>query len=79
MSQRRPDGSNASRGKGVLSPAASHEQASGVRLSLDEFEAIRLADLEELKQVDAARSMRVSRPTFSRSSHRREKKWQMAW
>jgi predicted DNA-binding protein (UPF0251 family) len=38
----------------------------GVRLSLDEFEAIRLADLEELKQEDAARLMRVSRPTFSR-------------
>ena len=37
-----------------------------VRLSLDEFEAIRLADLEELKQVDAARLMHVSRPTFSR-------------
>ena len=38
----------------------------GVRLSLDEFEAIRLADLEELKQIDAARLMHVSRPTFSR-------------
>lgn len=38
----------------------------GVSLSLDEFEAIRLADFEELKQVDAARLMHVSRPTFSR-------------
>ncbi len=38
----------------------------GVRLSLDEFEAIRLADLEKLKQVDAAQLMHVSRPTFSR-------------
>lgn len=38
----------------------------GVYLSLDEFEAIRLADLEELKQIDAARLMHVSRPTFSR-------------
>jgi predicted DNA-binding protein (UPF0251 family) len=37
-----------------------------VRLSLDEFEALRLADLEELKQADAAKLMRVSRPTFSR-------------
>ena len=37
-----------------------------VRLSLDEFEAIRLADLEELKQIDAAKLMHVSRPTFSR-------------
>ncbi|MFH0941318.1 MAG: DUF134 domain-containing protein [Candidatus Omnitrophota bacterium] len=37
-----------------------------VRLSLDEFEAMRLADLEGLKQVDAARLMHISRPTFSR-------------
>ena len=37
-----------------------------VGLSLDEFEAIRLADLEGLKQTDAARLMHVSRPTFSR-------------
>jgi predicted DNA-binding protein (UPF0251 family) len=41
-------------------------QLQGVRLSLDEFEALRLADLEELKQVDAAQLMHVSRPTFSR-------------
>lgn len=38
----------------------------GVVLSLDEYEAIRLADLEGLKQVDAAKLLRVSRPTFSR-------------
>lgn len=38
----------------------------GVYLSLDEFEALRLADLLELKQVDAAKGMRISRPTFSR-------------
>jgi predicted DNA-binding protein (UPF0251 family) len=37
-----------------------------VRLSLDEFEAIRLADLKDLKQIDAAKLMHVSRPTFSR-------------
>jgi predicted DNA-binding protein (UPF0251 family) len=37
-----------------------------VSLTLDEFEAVRLACLEELKQVDAARRMKVSRPTFSR-------------
>jgi len=37
-----------------------------VRLSIDEFEAIRLADFEELKQVDAAKLMHISRPTFSR-------------
>ena len=37
-----------------------------VYLTLDEFEAIRLADLKELKQVDAAKRLRISRPTFSR-------------
>ena len=38
----------------------------GVCLTLDEFEAIRLADLEELKHADAAKMMKVSRPTFTR-------------
>ena len=38
----------------------------GVCLTLDEFEALRLADLEGLKQVDAARRLKISRPTFSR-------------
>ncbi|MFH1854521.1 MAG: DUF134 domain-containing protein [Candidatus Omnitrophota bacterium] len=38
----------------------------GVSLTLDEFEAIRLADLEGLRQVDAAKGMKISRPTFSR-------------
>jgi hypothetical protein len=37
-----------------------------VYLSLDEFEAVRLACLKELKHVDAAKKMKVSRPTFSR-------------
>jgi predicted DNA-binding protein (UPF0251 family) len=37
-----------------------------VCLSLDEFEAVRLACLEGLKQIDAAKLMKVSRPTFSR-------------
>jgi len=37
-----------------------------VSLTLDEFEAVRLACLEGLKQVDAAKLMRISRPTFSR-------------
>ncbi|MDP8262441.1 MAG: DUF134 domain-containing protein [Candidatus Ancaeobacter aquaticus] len=38
----------------------------GVSLSLDEFEAIRLADFMNLKQEDAAKNMKISRPTFSR-------------
>jgi hypothetical protein len=41
-------------------------QLKGVFLRLDEFEAIRLADLEELKQENAAKLMHVSRSTFSR-------------
>jgi uncharacterized protein len=35
-------------------------------MTLDEFEAIRLADLEQLYQEAAAEQMSVSRPTFSR-------------
>ena len=38
----------------------------GVRLTLDEFEAVRLADLDGLKQVDAAKRLKISRSTFSR-------------
>ena len=37
-----------------------------VTLTLDEFEAIRLADLEGLYQEQAAERMQVSRPTFGR-------------
>jgi predicted DNA-binding protein (UPF0251 family) len=46
----------------------------GVYLTLDEFEAVRLADLEGLRQEDAAKKMRISRPTFSRiitSAHKK--------
>jgi uncharacterized protein len=43
-----------------------HDSLEGVRLSLDEFEAVRLSALEGLKQEDAARLMKISRPTFSR-------------
>jgi len=37
-----------------------------VVLTMDEFEAIRLADLEGLYQEEAAEKMKVSRPTFGR-------------
>lgn len=37
-----------------------------VELGLDEFEAIRLADLEGLYQTDAAKQMGVSQATFGR-------------
>ena len=45
-----------------------------VNLTLDEFEAVRLADLGALYQEQAATQMGVSRPTFSRiveSAHRK--------
>lgn len=35
-------------------------------LPLDEFEALRLADVEGMPQLDAARLMGISRQTFSR-------------
>lgn len=37
-----------------------------VKLLLEEYEAIRLADHQKLSQVEAAKLMGVSRPTFSR-------------
>ena len=45
-----------------------------VVMTLDEFEAMRLADLDGLYQEQAADQMRVSRPTFGRvidSAHRK--------
>lgn len=45
-----------------------------VALELDEIEAIRLADLEELYQVDAAARMGVSRQTFGNIIARAHKK-----
>ncbi len=44
-------------------PAASPDE---VLLSMDEFEAVRLADLEGLYHEQAAESMNVSRQTFGR-------------
>ena len=55
-------------------PAASVFKPAGIPtvmldevvMTLDEFEALRLADLDELYQERAAEQMHVSRPTFSR-------------
>lgn len=52
-------------------PACKREE---IVITLDEFEAVRLADLERLYQEQAAVRMEVSRPTFSRiieSAHRK--------
>ena len=45
-----------------------------IELELDEIEAIRLADLEELYQADAAARMGVSRQTFGNIIARAHKK-----
>ena len=37
-----------------------------VYITLDEFEAVRLACLVGLKHIEAAKKMKISRPTFSR-------------
>jgi uncharacterized protein len=47
----------------VLEPG---QEAGEVLMTLDEFEAIRLADSERLHQQEAAARMNVSRPTFGR-------------
>jgi len=41
-------------------------QLEEVILNVDEFEAIRLKDLECLEQEEAAIKMKISRPTFQR-------------
>ncbi|MFO7773500.1 MAG: DUF134 domain-containing protein [Dehalococcoidia bacterium] len=46
----------------------------GVRLSLEEFESIRLRDWEGLAQEECARQMRISRPTFHRMLNSARKK-----
>jgi len=38
----------------------------GVFLTIDEFEAVRLADHKRLKQEEASKKMKISRSTFSR-------------
>jgi len=45
-----------------------------IDLSIDEFEAIRLADLEGMDHEKAAESMNISRPTFSRLIEKARKK-----
>ncbi len=37
-----------------------------ITLELDELQALKLSDFEKLHQVEAAKKMRISRPTFGR-------------
>ncbi|MFA5173588.1 MAG: DUF134 domain-containing protein [Candidatus Pacearchaeota archaeon] len=41
-------------------------QLNEVILTIDEFEAIRLKDLESLEQEECAKKMNISQPTFHR-------------
>ena len=55
-------------------PNVTYFKPAGVRLTdleesvltVDEFEAVRLSDLEGLNQEDCAKRMRISQPTFHR-------------
>lgn len=55
-------------------PSSSYFKPAGIRmieleesvLTMPEFEAIRLVDLEEISQGEAGESMRISQSTFSR-------------
>ncbi|HKM94767.1 MAG TPA: DUF134 domain-containing protein [Prolixibacteraceae bacterium] len=49
-------------------------QLESVIMFYEEFEAIRLADYENLNQVDAAKKMNISRPTFTRLYDKARKK-----
>ena len=52
----------------------SSKQLEGVNLTIDEFEAIRLADFEGLTQFEVAKQMKVHRSTISRiieSAHKK--------
>jgi uncharacterized protein len=50
------------------------EELQGVYLTIDEFEAVRLYDLEGMEQVEAARRMNVHRSTVSRTLDSAHKK-----
>lgn len=56
-----------------FSPRGKPGRPDEVNLTMDEFEAIRLADFVGLSQKEAGRSMRVSQQTFSRILERARK------
>jgi len=63
-------------------PGVTHFKPAGVRLAelheivltMGEFEAIRLCDLEEISQKEAAKKINVSQPTLQEHLHQQEKK-----
>jgi predicted DNA-binding protein (UPF0251 family) len=56
-----------------FSPRGKAGRPDEVDLSIDEFEAIRLTDFMGLNQKEAARFMRISQPTFSRTLEKARK------
>ncbi len=56
-----------------FSPRGKPGRPEEIDLGLDEFEAIRLADFEGLRQEEAAKSMHISQQTFSRILKRAHK------
>lgn len=56
-----------------FSPRGRPGRPDEVNLTMDEFEAIRLADYRGLRQKEAAKSMRISQQTFSRIIRRAHK------
>ncbi len=53
-----------------FSPRGRPGRPDEVGLKMDEFEALRLADYQGLNQKEAAKSMRISQQTFSRTLRR---------
>ena len=49
-----------------FSPRGKPGRPDEIELKMEEFEAIRLTDYLSLRQVDSAKSMHISQPTFSR-------------
>ena len=49
-----------------FSPRGKPGRPEEVQLTMDEYEAVRLADFEGIEQKKAAKSMRISQQTFSR-------------
>lgn len=56
-----------------FSPRGKPGRPDEIQLAMDEFEAIRLADLKGLDQEKAAQSMHISQQTFSRILKRAHK------
>jgi len=57
-----------------FSPRGKPGRPDELNLSMDEFEAIRLADFMGISQIEAAQSMNISQQTFSRILRKAHKK-----